>query len=45
MKIDKDNQIKLLGKLTQLSPNIITSITKKAIKQIIKKSLDIGIGI
>jgi len=45
IKIDKNNQIKLLGKLTQLSPNIITSITKKAIKRIIKKSLDIGIGI
>jgi len=45
IKIGKDNQIKLLGKLTQLGPNIITSITKKAIKQIIKKSLDMGIGI
>ncbi|MEN8187923.1 MAG: relaxase/mobilization nuclease domain-containing protein [Bacteroidota bacterium] len=45
MKLDKDNQIKLLGKLTQLSPNIVSSLTKKAIKQIIKKSLDIGIGI
>ncbi len=45
MKIDKNNQIKLLGKITVLSPNIVTSITKKAIKQIIKRSLDIGIGI
>jgi len=43
MKIDKDNQIKLLGKTTLLSPNIVTSIAKRAIKQIIKRSLDIGI--
>ncbi|MEN8191888.1 MAG: relaxase/mobilization nuclease domain-containing protein [Bacteroidota bacterium] len=44
LKIDKDNQIKLLGKTTELSPNIVAALTKKAIKLTIKKSLDIGIG-
>lgn len=43
-KFVKDNSIKLLGKATELSPNIASTLAKKVLKQVIKKAIDTGIG-
>lgn len=44
-KIVKDNTLKVLGKTVGLSPNLAATITKKAIKMVIRKTIDRGIGI
>lgn len=44
LKMVKDNSIKLLGKTILLSPNIATKLAEKALKQLVKKAIDTGIG-
>ena len=44
-KITKENTLNLLGNRVGVSPNLVATISKKAIKLIIKKSIDIGIEI
>ncbi len=44
-KIVRENKINLLGKTVGLSPNLAATIAKKAIKLVIKKSIDVGIEI
>ena len=41
----KENTLKLMGKTVELYPNLATTIAKKAIKMIITKTMDKGIGI
>lgn len=44
-KITKENTLNLLGNRVGVSPNLAATIAKKAIKLVIKKSIDIGIEI
>jgi len=44
-KTTKENILNLLGKRVGVSPNLAATIAKKAIKLVIKKSIDIGIDI
>lgn len=44
-KITKENTLNLLGNRVGVSPNLATTIAKKVIKLVIKKSIDIGFEI
>jgi len=44
-KMAKENTVQMLGKAVGVSPNLAATIAKKAIKMVIKKTLDKGIGI
>ena len=44
-KITKENTLNLLGNRVGVSPNLVATIAKKAIKLVIKKSINIGMEI
>ena len=44
-KIAKENTLNLLGKTVELSPNLVATITKKAIKMAVKKTIGLGMEI
>ncbi len=44
-KIGKGSSLELLGKTVGVSPNLVMTITKKAIKMVIKKSIGLGMEI
>ena len=43
--ISKNQSMKLLGDMVQVSPNLATKIAVKVVKQVIKRTIDKGIGI
>ena len=43
--IAKNQSMKLLGNMVQVSPNLATKIAVKVVKQVIKRTIDKGIGI
>ena len=45
MTVQKNNTIKLLGQVTELSSNLAASLAKRAIKKAIKKGIELGMGI
>ncbi len=44
-KITKDNTLKLLGKTVNVSPNLALTVTKKALKIALKKTISLGMEI
>ncbi|WP_317904027.1 hypothetical protein [Cerina litoralis] len=42
--MEPDTSVTVMGKTMELSTNLATSLAKKAVKHIIKRAMDTGIG-